>query len=240
MKKKQHKLAYRVIHYLTKACIASTFCFVFIAVIDSSPRTAIVPARSPQAAEIYTATTDLTIYNQGMASLVTVSLDYALIEGTNSPSKEVLINNLIGQINKHSHRNEYWEVLNASISRELMQQYPQISHLNLSLTIGPRTTIPYTCISTVTHWADGRTQEGWSFSLPDLSLGKIETTAYISYVYREDALYPDFLEVRDRFIEYLNESGIQDLPLDQISMMLTQELSQYYSRDLAEVTIEFY
>jgi hypothetical protein len=69
-----------------------------------------------------------------------------------------------------------------------------------ALEIGPQAAIPCTCTSVVTHWSDGRTQERWSFSLPGLSLGKREMTANIGYIYREDAEYPDFLEVRNRLI----------------------------------------
>lgn len=178
------------------------------------------------------------IYNQGMLNHVNVSLEYALKIDAPDVREGELLDDVVSAVNQRSDSNVYWEILSVSIAEDLIQKHPSINYLTLNLEVAPRATIPYVCNSTVTRWANGKTEERWSFTASDIPVVSDTMNARVSYSYRENANYPDFLDIRTRLIEHLGDLAATDLPLEQLESMLAQRLGQDYLEKISAVRVD--
>ncbi|MBE9112140.1 hypothetical protein IQ273_22300 [Nodosilinea sp. LEGE 07298] len=180
---------------------------------------------------------NLVIYNQGMLNQVNIQLDYVIGDGSEYPSRRELLSTAVAAIDQYPDQNQYWEVLNRSTTQALIQKYPNIQYLSLSLEVSPRPTIPYTCTSTVTRWRNGSVQENWSFIATDIPWRSEAIDIQIGYRYQESTNYPDFLDIRDRLIAYVSSLDDSNLSVEQLEIALAYRLRQDYIDNFAELTV---
>ncbi len=178
------------------------------------------------------------ILHQGMTNKVNFAFEYRTQNNTSNLDYERLSSDIASLLANYPNAYDYWEVVNLTVTQDILEVYPQIAEITLILEIMPRKTIPYYCVSTVTRWPNNLVKESWAFEVHDISVQGEVLNAYVSYSYREGANYPDFLAVRAELIDYLEVLQSDDFLIQEIEDMLAQHLLEIYSQDISNVVIK--
>ncbi|MEL6229738.1 MAG: hypothetical protein AAFR24_07490, partial [Cyanobacteria bacterium J06627_3] len=123
----------------------------------------VYPHLSAFAQDIETSPSSVVILHQGMSSRIDFYLQYGLNNGSSNLEDDTLVRDVAELLISYPEEYDYWEIVNLSITQNLLEKYPQLDYITLQLEIHPRTRVPYHCVSTVTHWANGLVEESWQF-----------------------------------------------------------------------------
>ena len=182
------------------------------------------------------------LFHQGMTSHVNFTFEYGLknnvLSNADSLERDRLTRDIASLLMAYPEAYDYWELVNLSITQDLLAMYPQLDYITLTLGMMPRELIPYYCVSTVTRWADDRVDEHWAFEINDIAVQNQPLDAYVSYTYRDDAHYPDFLEARTLMLDHLKVLQSRNLSRRELEENLTQHLFDHYSHNVSSVTIQ--
>lgn len=177
------------------------------------------------------------LFRQGMDSQVRFAFSYSIKDNFATLDRHVLAQTIATLLVDYPDAYDYWEIVNLSITQDLLAMYPQLDHITLDLEMMPREVIPHYCVSTVTRWRDGRVEESWAFEVRDIVVKNHGLNAYVNYTYREGAHYPDFLTARTLLLDYLQVLQVSELSLQEIEESLAQHILESYSRDVSSVGI---
>ncbi|MEM9976314.1 MAG: hypothetical protein AAF808_01670 [Cyanobacteria bacterium P01_D01_bin.2] len=193
---------------------------------------------STVAQDIATSPSSIVILHQGMSSHIDFFLQYGLNDGGSNLEDDTLIRDVAELLMNYPEDYDYWEIVNVSITQNLLEKYPQLDYITLQLEIHPRTRVPYHCVSTVTNWANGPVEESWRFEAHDIPVHDKTLTVSVNYTYQEAAVYPDFLDIHAQLSNYLNEPLQTNFPLSQLEDRLEQDLLQSYLENISGITVE--
>ncbi|ESA32149.1 hypothetical protein N836_26525 [Leptolyngbya sp. Heron Island J] len=190
--------------------------------------------------DIETSPFSLLVPHQGMISHIRLSLKYGLKDDSRGLESAILIRDAAELLMNYPEEYDYWEVVNLSITQNLLEQYSQLEHITLELEILPREHVPYHCISTVTRWAQGHVEENWRFEVNDLLSQERTLDAAVSYSYKAGVLHPDFLDIRTQLGNYLNSLSGKSLSFEELEETLEQHLLQNYAEQLSDITVQLW
>ncbi len=190
------------------------------------------------AQDIETSSSSVLILHQGMRNRIDFSLQYGLNDDSFNLKDGTLIRDVAELLISYPEEYDYWEIVNLSITQNLLEKYPQLDYITLQLEIHPRILVPYHCVSTVTHWANGLIEESWRFEARDIPVHNQTLNVSVNYTYQEAAAYPDFLDIHTQLSNYLNEPLQANLPLSQLEDRLEQDLLQSYLENISGITVE--
>ncbi|MGD1854603.1 MAG: hypothetical protein ACFB2W_10155 [Leptolyngbyaceae cyanobacterium] len=180
----------------------------------------------------------LLISHQGMLCHVEISLEYGLKSDSRPLARNTLINEAVELLISYPNQYDYWEIVNLAITQQLLETYPQLEHVTLRLEMLPHEQTHYYRVSTVTRWADGRVNESWRFEIEDMPIQGRPSKTVISYVYKDAAGYPDYLDIHRQLMDYLASPVNSDAPSEQLEATLAQHLLESYAEAIAQVTVE--
>jgi hypothetical protein len=104
-------------------------------------------------------------------------------------------------LKKYSNEQDYWEVVNRYLTKEIIQTNPELASVTITLGVHPNQEYPYHRSSTVTQTREGNRKESWHFHFPTNAIKNSQNNfmqVNVNYSYKTNALkinYPDFIPI---------------------------------------------
>ena len=132
----------------------------------------------------------------------------------------------------YPNEDDYWEIINRELSKTLLQDYPDLSSVAITLEVLPTEHLPYTRASIVTQSRNGERTEGWRFtSRVPMQVKGIDLDYEVEYLYRDgitNAEYPDFVPINDRIAQLLMTAMIKGEPWEYANQDIAESMLQKY------------
>ncbi len=128
-------------------------------------------------------------------------------------------------LEKYPNEDDYWEILNSNLTKQLLKQNKELSSVSIALAVHPNQKLPYERVSTVTRLGGDRIWESWHFDFRSNAVQKTNNRfakLNVEYTYKTNNLkYPDFVPIYKQMEQFIVDRARKKEPWESIDRKLT-------------------
>jgi hypothetical protein len=173
-----------------------------------------------------------TIKHQGR-NVLDIEVKYLdRVPGSRSKAEKnlLLTRQLRELLEKYPNEDDYWEIVNCSLTKKLLQQNQDLSSIKIAITVHPSRKFPYYRTSNVTRQGDNKIWESWHFAFDSDRVKKVNgrfEKIGVDYVYKSNELaYPNFVRVYKQIEKFLVVRSKEENSWDSIDRELNQMIKK--------------
>lgn len=135
-------------------------------------------------------------------------------------------------LGNYPNEDDYWEIINRELSKTLLQDYPDLSSVSITIEVLPTERLPYTRASVITQNRNHIAIEGWRFiAITPVQVQGSYLNYEVEYLYRDgitNTEYPDFIPINDRIVQLLTIAVAKGNPWESINQDIAEIMLQKY------------